>query len=504
MTADRHLPRGWSYATIDDITVYVQRGKSPKYTEHSALPVVNQKCIRWHGVDPAHLKFIHPEQWADWGPERFLKDGDILWNSTGTGTIGRAALFHPIAQHPRLVADSHVTIVRTGEYNPQLLHYWIGSQAVQSKIEAMQTGSTNQVELSKDQVLNTTVPVPPLREQRRIVAKIEELTDHSRRAREALDAFPALLDRFRQSVLAAAFRGDLTAEWRDANAGDASGASLATGLLAKHEAAGGHKAGNAAPPTEGVHDLTADLFPEGWQLVTLRDLVQPSRPITYGILKPGPEAVDGVLYVRVADYPNDRLNLASLRKTSQQIDQEFKRSRLTEGDLLLSIRGTVGRIVTIPKDLEGANITQDSARMSIQTSVNRDFVLWYLRSEIAQSRMGRAVKGVAVRGINIGDVRALQVPLPARGEQDAIVRRIEDLLSGLERVRTVFRSASSSLQSLDQSILAKAFRGDLVPQDPNDEPASILLERIRGERAEAFVPKARRGRKPRELVEARG
>ena len=141
-------------------------------------------------------------------------------------------------------------------------------------------------------------------------------------------------------------------------------------------------------------------------MLTLRDLVLPERPITYGILKPGPELEEGVSYVRVADFPNDRLNLSTIRKTLPKIDEEFKRSRLKGGDLLLSIRGTVGRLVVIPEELDGANITQDSARLSIQPLVNRDYVLWFLRSELAQTCMKGAVKGVAVRGINIGDVRS--------------------------------------------------------------------------------------------------
>ena len=87
--------------------------------------------------------------------------------------------------------------------------------------------------------------------------------------------------------------------------------------------------------------------------LTLRDLVQPDRPITYGILKPGPEVDEGVPYVRVADFPNDMLNLAAIRKTSSAIDQQFKRSRLNEGDILLSIRGTVGRLVVVPVGARG-------------------------------------------------------------------------------------------------------------------------------------------------------
>jgi len=186
----------------------------------------------------------------------------------------------------------------------------------------------------------------------------------------------------------------------------------------------------------------------------------------------------------VHDYPNDKLKLSTIRKTSTAIDQEFKRSRLQNGDVLLSIRGTVGRLIVIPPELVGANITQDSARLTIQPFVNRDYVLWFLRSDLAQSRMKRSVKGVAVRGITIGDVRALQVPLPSRLEQDEIVRRVEALFSYADRLEAQFQAALSKVERLTPVLLVKAFRGELVPQDPHDEPASVLLERLRAARTE--------------------
>ena len=90
----KELPEGWTDATLKDISSYIQRGKSPKYIEFSELPVVNQKCVRWEGIDKEYVKYIHPEQFEKWEEKRFLKEGDLLWNSTGTGTIGRATIAH--------------------------------------------------------------------------------------------------------------------------------------------------------------------------------------------------------------------------------------------------------------------------------------------------------------------------------------------------------------------------------------------------------------------------
>ena len=322
-------------------------------------------------------------------------------------------------------------------------------------------------------------PLPPLAEQRRIVARLEKLEAPSRRARAALDAIPPLLAQTRQSLLAAAFRGDLTSDWRQQHPPEDSGSSIVTALEAAHGEAGGHKLGNAAQASEGVHDLTLNDFPASWGLTDLRNLCPPGKPITYGILMPGPDRADGVPYIRVADFPGDTINMETIRRTSKEMDAKFARSRLSTGDLLLSIRGSVGRLTTIPSELNGANITQDSARLSISKKVVTRFAEHMLRAPQTQTRMQLAVKGVAVRGINIGDVRSLQMPIPPLTEQREIVRRLDHALARLDATAAAHTAAVAELDRLDQSLLAQAFSGKLVKQDPADEPASVLLASIR-------------------------
>jgi type I restriction enzyme S subunit len=283
-------------------------------------------------------------------------------------------------------------------------------------------------------------------------------------------------------VLAEATSGRLTEDWRETSSNITTSKEIFNNLISDHDDAGGHKPGNAAAPTEGIHNLETEMFPKEWEIANLRDIVQPDRPITYGILKPGPDLENGIPYIRVADYPDDYLFLDNIRHTSIEIDKKYSRSKLLSGDILLSIRGTVGRLIVIPDELENANITQDSARLSIQPYINRDYVLWYLRSELAQSRMHKAIKGVAVRGINIGDVRALQVPIPSLEEQHEIVQRIQRLFAYADRLEARWQAGQQQVAQLTPSLLAKAFRGELVPQDPNDEPAGVLLERIKAER----------------------
>ena len=171
----RELPTNWTIATIEDIAAYVQRGKSPKYADRSELPVINQKCIRWHGIEKGFVKFVHDSQIAKWDEIRYLKKGDLLWNSTGTGTIGRACLYKD--EFPQAVVDSHVTIVRADQraIEPRYLRLFVMSPLVQEHFEEMQSGSTNQVELSRVAILEKELPLAPINEQRRIAEKVETL-----------------------------------------------------------------------------------------------------------------------------------------------------------------------------------------------------------------------------------------------------------------------------------------------------------------------------------------
>jgi type I restriction enzyme S subunit len=195
-------------ATIGDLAEYVNRGRAPSYVDESAMPVINQRCIRWHGIEFDYVKYTDDSKAKNLAEEQFLKSGDVLWNSTGTGTIGRATVFRPTARFSRWVVDTHVTIVRSTHYVPELLYYWIASAEIQNQIGEMQLGSTNQVELSRERVLNTLVPVPPRSEQERIVAKIDELFSELDAGVASLKRARALLKKYRQAVLKAAVTGE--------------------------------------------------------------------------------------------------------------------------------------------------------------------------------------------------------------------------------------------------------------------------------------------------------
>lgn len=171
------IPDSWTWVRLDDICVYIQRGKSPKYSLIKRIPVVAQKCNQWTGFQIEKAQFIEPSSLSSYGEERILQNGDLMWNSTGLGTLGRMAIYwEELNPYGIAVADSHVTVIRPCDEKivSKYLFAYFTSNTVQSVIEDKSDGSTKQKELSTTTVKNYIVPLPPYHEQQRIVSKIDE------------------------------------------------------------------------------------------------------------------------------------------------------------------------------------------------------------------------------------------------------------------------------------------------------------------------------------------
>jgi type I restriction enzyme, S subunit len=183
----------------------------------------------------------------------------------------------------------------------------------------------------------------------------------------------------------------------------------------------------------------------------------------------------------------------------------YRRSTLRVGDLLLSIRGTVGRVCRIPVKLNGANVTHRTHLGSLRSIGGLCRNLPPLSQHTEAPRKRNEV--VAVRGVNIGDLRALQVALPPRAEQEEIVRRVGTLFKLADCIEKRVAAATLRADKLTQSILAKALRGELVPTEAElarhggreYEPASVLLERISAARTVGSLSSAKPTRKSRKV-----
>lgn len=170
--------------------------------------------------------------------------------------------------------------------------------------------------------------------------------------------------------------------------------------------------------------ITTAMKKAAWREVHLDDLVDDDAPICYGIVLPGLHHEGGVPVIKVKDIAQGTVKTTGLLQTSPEIDAQYRRSRLRGGDILLSIRGTVGRVGIVPDELTGANLTQDTARVRISCVDTRNYVYQLLQSDLLQTQIRDHVVGQAVQGINIRDVRRIKFPFPEKLEAQHFIAEI--------------------------------------------------------------------------------
>jgi type I restriction enzyme, S subunit len=209
--------------------------------------------------------------------------------------------------------------------------------------------------------------------------------------------------------------------------------------------------------------ILLDLFgdpttnPHRWTARELKDVVKIGTIVTYGIVQAGKEYPGGVPYIRSGDIVGGHIVQEGLLHTDPAIAAKFQRSRVEKGDIVMSIRATVGTTAVVPPELDGANLTQGTARISPGHSVERSYLLWYLRSSATQGWIGRQIKGATFREITLNRLRELPVIVPPRELQREFTCRIH----ALERLKNMCQASLSVIDALFSSLQFRAFRGEL-------------------------------------------
>ena len=482
--SDIQLPSEWRETTLECVGVVVT-GKTPSKKNpdffSGTIPFIKPGDVNDQGV------ITHTEEHlTDLGAATVptIPLGAVV--VTCIGNLGRCAITSELSatnqQINSVIPDSGVNVSFI-YYQLRTLKEWMLSES----------SATTVTIINKSKFSQAPIVLPPLAEQKVIADKLDTLLAQVETTKARLERIPEILKSFRQSVLSAAVSGKLTEEWRDLVGCALDGSDLLNEVLVAREKSWRVK-GKYKKPAELYDSLNLSL-PQSWIETTLDSLVDSNRPICYGILMPKDNVENGILYVKVRDMKGDIIDLSSLQRTSKEIAEKYSRSSLIEGDLLLSIRGTYGRLATIPKELNGGNITQDSARVAVTSLVNSAYIKYVIRSQPVQRYLQSKARGVAVKGVNIGDVRPMPIPLPPLDEQTEIVSRVEELFAFADSIEQKATAALLRVNNLTQSILAKAFRGELTADwraaNPElisgDNSAAALLEKIKAERA-ALAP----------------
>ncbi|WP_170991683.1 restriction endonuclease subunit S [Bradyrhizobium elkanii] len=301
------------------------------------------------------------------------------------------------------------------------------------------------------------IDLPPLAEQCRIVAKLDTLFACLARARAELERIPGLASRLRSRAVRSAFEGKLSAEWRT-----------------KHQAV-------------GIVDEKASALPTGWRWATLGELSDIKSGITLGKKRPVNAVLTSVPYLRVANVQRGQLNLSVIKEIAVT-QHEAESLYLRSGDILLNEGGDrdkLGRGWVWSGEISNCIHQNHVFRARLYDKSHSPKYISFYANEFGQDYfLEHGTQTTNLASISKSKLSSLPILLAQPEEQAEIVRLLEDAFARADRLEAEAARARALLDRLEAAILTKAFKGELVPQDPNDEPASILLERIRAQRAE--------------------
>jgi type I restriction enzyme S subunit len=493
------LPLGWCWtalATISRIAGGITKDKNRKQTASTRkVPYLRVANVQRGFLDLQEVKTILADE-AEIKTLR-LEKGDVLFTEGGDrDKLGRGWVWNE--EIDECIHQNHIFRARPDRElaEPKFVSYH-GNFFGQEWFTKTGKQTTNLASINKGVLSRFPIPLAPPNEQRRIVQKIEELFSKLDAGVAALERVKANLKRYRATVLKAAVEGKLTAEWR-ARHPDTEPASKMLermlkerrrkweeGQLAKYAAAG------KEPPKawkekykepEKINSNVRPELPKAWCWTSLRTIAEVVGGITKGQKRHPTVVVRSVPYLRVANVQRGFFDLAEV-KYIDATEGEIRELRLIKGDVLFTEGGDrdkLGRGWVWDEQIEESIHQNHIFRARLYSlHVQPKFVSYYGNSVAQRYFVGQGVQTTNLASINLQKLGSLPIPLPPVEEQEQIVAEVERRLSIVDELEAQVGADLKRAGRLRQSILKKAFAGRLVPQDPRDEPAAKLLDRIR-------------------------
>jgi type I restriction enzyme, S subunit len=490
------LPSGWTTATIGELIALEGKFIDGDWVESKDQdPLGEVRLIQLADIGDGEYRdrsarFLTLGKAKELGCT-FLETEDVLI-ARMPDPLGRACIFPGDIKPSVTVVD--VCIVRTGEEGPnhRWLMYTINSPAFRSAVANLQSGTTRQ-RISRSNLAILEIPVPPIAEQQRIVSAIEQQFTRLDAGVAALRRAQAKLKRYRAAVLKAAVEGKLTEEWRAEHPTTEPASILLERILKERRArwetdlkAKGKDllkvkyVEPAKPDMENLPELT-----EGWCWATVGQAVLRSE---YGTSVKCDYGVQGIPVLRIPNIAAGEIDLSDMKYCTKPININEDDS-LQIGDLLVCrTNGSISLIgktalVRVPLEPYHTFASYLLRFRLFETKILPKWLHLFLSSPQGRAFIERnAASSAGQHNISLTLIHGMEFPVPPLAEQEQIVAEVEQRLSVVDQLEWIVEANLKRAERLRQSILQQAFAGRLVPQDPNDEPASVLLERIRKER----------------------
>ena len=485
------LPRGWAWSTFGELTCNFDGKRVPvKAKDRAAM----QGPYPYYGASGV-IDSV----------DRYLFDGDYLLVTEDGNLLSQSHSIAFVAKG-KFWVNNHAHVVKPLGHVPMgYLQHFTNDVDLQPYVSG-----TTRPKLTQAALNRIPVPLAPLPEQRRIVAEIEKQFTRLDASVAALRRAQANLKRYRASVLRAACSGELAPTEAELARAEGRGYEPADVLLERilaerrarwesQEKRRGKYKEPAAPDTSDLPPL-----PEGWAWATLGQIAALKGGVTKGQRHKEGQPLVEVPYLRVANVQRGYLDLTDIKTISVQ-PSKVDELRLIKGDILFNEGGDrdkLGRGWIWNEEIPDCIHQNHVFRVRLTTDANLPQMISWWGNSFGQDYFQRTGKQTTnLASINLSVLTEFPVPLPPLAEQRRIVAEVERRLSVIQQAEAAVEASRQRAERLRQSILKRAFSGELAPQDPDDEPASVLLERIRAQReaeqAAATASKKRPARRRR-------
>jgi type I restriction enzyme S subunit len=484
------LPKGWVWTTTSEASAYVTDGThdTPKYVKEG-VALVTSKNLKADGLDFVSCRNISPEDHIKISVRSGVENGDLLFAMIGT--IGNPV----VVQTKRAFSIKNVALFRKNKsvVESEYLKFWLESPFFNKVLETKNLlKGTTQKFIPLEHLRILPVPLSPLKEQHRIVVKVEELSTKLDAGVQSLERVKTQLKQYRQSVLKSAFEGRLTEEWRRTHQDELEPASKFLERV-RHERRkkweqdlrdrGRDPKKYKHMESKSFDAKTLPFLPNYWTWSSIRDIAEDSKHA----LKAGPfgSSLRKQFYVShgYKIYGQEQVIRGDPFYGDYYIDEKryesLKSCSVKPGDILISLVGTMGKVLVLPDGIKPGIINPRLVKISPDKRVVKaEYIKHYLNSPNVNSYYSSVSHGETMDILNLAILEELPIPLSPLSEQQKIVDEIERRLSIADEVEKTVINSSRQTEKLRQSVLKRAFEGKLVPQDSSDEPARLLLERM--------------------------
>ena len=469
---EKELPNGWTMAKIHQIVSYPKQdivdgpfGSNLKASEYvnEGIPIIRLQNVERNEFVNKNIKFVTKEKANQLKRHSFVSN-DIVITKLGI-PVGKACIVPNFLPNGIIVADILRIHLNQKQISIKFLMYLINSQKIISQF-ASQTRGTTRPRVNLTKFRDFVFPLPPLNEQKKIVAKIEELFSLVDSAKDTLEKTLVLLKQYRQSILKHAFEGKLVPQ--DPN--DEPSSVLLEKIKKEN-------------PDKKFSDIAMEKqLPKGWIWISLFE--------TISKIKRGPSLKcnrdgKGIRYITSGNLREGKLVLELDYKFLSGFDK-IEQCKLNNNDLILNCVNSIemiGKSAVFYKKYGDAIVGFNNYGLELKNFLNPEFANYFFQSSIAKNQIYFLIKR-AVNQVSFAtnELKRINVSLPPLNEQKRIVAKIEESFSLIEKNEILIEQLLLQYSKIKNSILKQAFEGKLVPQDPNDEPAEVLLQRIREEK----------------------